>query len=84
MTKREIIAKYEKMTGRKANEVLGDVYIYEYNNGSFVLKNHPCYIKKEIYSIGVYAIAFFNGMVEVTKIDDKGKEHDIYYGKCDN
>ena len=87
MTKQEIIAKYERKTGKKAFTVLGDLYIYMFNDGKFCFKKHSflnVWNKKEVYSIGVYAMAFFNGMVDIKRIDKKGNEHDIYYGRYKN
>lgn len=88
MTKQEIISKYERKTGKKAYTVLGgDIYIYMFNDGSFCFKKHSLLgwcnpIEK--YCIGVYAIGFFNGMVEIRSINKKGEDYNIYFGKYDN
>ena len=87
MTKQEIISKYERKTGKNAFMVLGDIYIYMFNDGSFCFKKHSyldCWNQKEIYCIGVYAIVFFNGMVSINSINKKGEDYTIYFGKYDN
>ena len=87
MTKQEIISKYERKTGKKAFTVLGGKFIYQLKDGSFCIKKNPILdwqTQKEIYCIGVYAIAFFNGMVDINSINNKGKEYNIYFGKYDN
>lgn len=84
MTKREIIAAYEKATKKKAFMVLGnDKYIYTIYDGSCFVKNHPYNGwdgKIEIFSIGRYAIAFSKHMVDIKRIDSLGNEHNVYYG----
>ena len=84
MTKKEIIAAYEKATNKKAFMTLeNDKYIYTLYNGSCFTKTHPYngYDGKiEIFSIGRYAIAFSKHMVDIKCIDSLGNEHNIYYG----
>lgn len=84
MTKKEIIAAYEKATKKKAFMTLGnDKYIYTLYDGSRFIKTHPYNEqdgKIEIFSIGRYAIAFSKHMVDIKCIDSLGNEHNIYYG----
>lgn len=86
MTKREIISALEKKTKEKAFLVMGDVYIYK-TNGGYTVKKHLFLnygYKQDIYCIGIYALSFFNGMVDIRRIDKEGNEHDIYYGRYKN
>lgn len=86
MTKQEIISKYERKTEKKAYIVLGDRYIYQLKNGSFCIKEHPflyLWNREEVYCIGEYAVAFFNGKVDIKRIDLKENKHNVYYGEYD-
>ena len=56
MTKQEIISKYERKTGKNAFMVLGDIYIYMFNDGSFCFKKHSyldCWNQKK-YIVSEY------------------------------